>query len=186
MSSAFAVAVGLTFVAELGDKTQLLTFALAARYRWRTVAVGVALGAALLMAVSVAAGRLLGSALPQRPLELAAGTVFLLFAAWTLWRPDADEGTADGRAGGVLGVLGAFVLAELGDKTMLTAIALATTRDPIGTWAGATTGLLAANVVPMLLGDRLGTVLPAHRIRVVAAALFAVFGVLLLLGVGPG
>lgn len=192
MVAAFLAALGVVFVAELGDKSQLLTLTFAARYRVRPVLLGLVIATASLMAVSVTVGSLAGAALPERPLELVAGVVFLGFAVWTLRDADEDEDddappgdrtAASGRSP-VATVAAAFALSELGDKTMLATITLASTRPALGVWAGATLGMVGANVLALLVGDRLAAHVSEDAIRWGAAALFAVFGVLLLLGVG--
>lgn len=189
MVEAFLTALAVVFVAELGDKSQLLTLTFAARYRLRVVLAGLVVATAALMALSVATGALVGAALPERPLQVVAGVVFLAFALWTLRDGgDAhDHGSGpQGRRGGaaVATVAGAFALSELGDKTMLAAVTLASTRPALATWAGATLGMVAANALALVVGDQLGARVPDHVVRVVAAGLFAVFGVLLLVGVG--
>lgn len=200
MVEAFIASLGIVFVAELGDKSQLLTLTFAARYRARPVLIGLVLATAALMALSTAVGALAGDVLPERPLQVVAGVVFLGFAAWTLRDddddddddvPDGDAAPADAPAAAgstdrsaVLTVAAAFGLAELGDKTMLATITLASTRSPVGVWVGATLGMVAANALALLIGDRISERIPEHVIRRIAAGLFAVFGVLLLLGVG--
>ena len=184
--SAFGVAVSVVFVAELGDKSQLLTLAFAARYRWPVVLAGVSIATALLMAVSVSIGGLAGAVLPRRAIEIVAGVVFLGFAAWTLWGSEDDDSEDAGTStrGALRTVVTAFAVAELGDKTMLATVALASTRSWLGIWAGATVGMVAANSLALVLGDQVGARLPQQAIRYGAAALFVVFGVLLLAGVG--
>src|SRR5688572_16581038 len=121
--TAALVAFGVVFVAELGDKSQLLALTLATRYRPVPVLAGLALAAAGLMLLAVAAGAALSAALPTEALSVAAGLAFLVFAALTLRSAEGDvddEGVALGpRQPGVLTVAGAFAVAELGDKTML-------------------------------------------------------------------
>jgi putative Ca2+/H+ antiporter (TMEM165/GDT1 family) len=187
---AFGIAVGVVFVAELGDKSQLQTLTFAARYRWTVVLAGISVATAALMALSVTIGGVAGDVIPQRALQLMAGAAFLGFAAWTLFDADDEDEhsdtTAEGRRGTLSTVIGTFALAELGDKTMLTTITLASTHGWLGTWIGATLGMIAANGLALVIGDRVGTRLPERVIRFGAAGLFAVFGVLLLFGVSVG
>ena len=185
-----AVALGVVFVAELGDKSQLLTLTFATRYHWAVVLAGVTLATAALMAVSVLVGGIAGDVIPRRGIEVFAGLVFLGFAVWTL-RGDGDDEEDDdeaapsaGTTGGLLTVAGTFALAELGDKTMLTALTLASTQEWFATWLGATLGMVGANVLALVVGDQIGTRLSPRVLRWCAAALFALFGVLLLIGVG--
>jgi putative Ca2+/H+ antiporter (TMEM165/GDT1 family) len=109
----------------------------------------------------------------------------LVFAAWTL-RGDGEEDGAEERparshGSALLAVGGAFLVAELGDKTMLATLTIAATAEPIGTWLGASTGMIAANVLAIVVGAFLGARLPERTIRVPAAGAFAVFGVILIL-----
>jgi Ca2+/H+ antiporter, TMEM165/GDT1 family len=174
----------VVFVAELGDKSQLMALAFATRYRALPVLAGITLATATLLGLSVVVGVVLKSALPTRPISIVAGLVFLAFALWTVRGDDeADDEAVDLARGGrsvMLGVAGAFFLSELGDKTMLATITLATTEGALGTWLGATTGMVAADALAIVIGRQLGERLPARAIRLGAAAAFLVFGALLL------
>jgi putative Ca2+/H+ antiporter (TMEM165/GDT1 family) len=106
------------------------------------------------------------------------------FAVWALRDEDDDPGTEfrNGRRHSVVVTVGtAFLLAELGDKTMLATVALATQNDWFGTWLGATVGMLLAVAIAIVVGRVLGTRLPARLLQLGAAVLFAVFGTLLLI-----
>lgn len=184
-------AFGLLAVAELGDKSQLLALALATRYRAWQVLVGIGVAAATLLGVATALGGALGDVLPQRPLAIGAGLLFLGFAVWT-WREDPDP-TGEGEAARIrpigsslVTVTVAFLLAELGDKSMLVAATLAATGTPVIVWAAGTAALVATATVAIVVGRLLHRRLPAHRLRQLSALAFLVFGVLLLLdGVRP-
>lgn len=189
MLEAFGIALGVVFVAELGDKSQLLTLTFAARYRWRVVLVGITIATALLMAVSVTIGNLASGFLPRRPLEIVAGFAFLGFAAWTWFGDDDDEdevdvGAATGGRAALPTIVAAYALAELGDKTMLATITLASTNGWFGTWAGATLGMVGANVLALVIGDQVGSRVSPRAIQIVATVLFAAFGLALLIGIG--
>jgi Ca2+/H+ antiporter, TMEM165/GDT1 family len=177
-------AFGLIALAELGDKSQLLALSLATRYRWWQVLVGVAVAAATLLGLSAVLGGALGTALPQRAIAIGGGVLFLAFAVWTLRDADDDgeEGLAPERSrrSVVLTVIAAFVVAELGDKTMLGTAALASARNPVAVWLGATAGMTLASGVAIAVGTLLHRRLPARRLQQVSAAAFALFGVLLL------
>lgn len=179
---ALGLAFGVVFVAELGDKSQLLALALAARYRPLPVVAGIALGSALMFAVSVGVGAVLGAALPTRALELLAGLAFVGFGLWTLRGDDEDveEAPEVGARSVVLTTAGALLVAELGDKTMLATITLASTNGVVGTWIGATVAMVAADALAIVVGAVLGARLPERAIRIGAAALFFVFGLALL------
>ena len=182
--SALVVSFAVIFVAELGDKSQLMALAFAARYRARDVLVGITVATAVVHALSVVVGALVGASLPTDVIAVVAGIAFLGFAAWT-WRGDelaADEAAraAGSHRSAVIAASAAFFLAELGDKTMLATITLATTEGAFGTWLGSTVGMVAADALAIAAGHQLGIRLSARAIRVGAALGFVVFGVLLI------
>ncbi|GIF99939.1 UPF0016 family membrane protein [Catellatospora citrea] len=182
--AALAISFGVIFVAELGDKSQLMAMTFATRYRTGIVLAGITIATAVVHLVSVGVGVGLGSALPTGWIALAAGVAFLAFAAWTL-RGDSlteEEKTKAQRGGksALWAVGGAFFLAELGDKTMLATITLATQHGWFGTWVGSTVGMVAADALAILVGRWLGRSLPERAVRYGAAALFVLFGVWLL------
>jgi len=175
-------ALGLVFLAELGDKTQLVALGFGARYRLGPVLAGVALAYALTNLLSVLVGGLLGATLPTRAIGIGGGVLFLAFAAWTL-RDDGDDDDADvGAIPGsgrriVLSVFAAMFVAELGDKTMLATATLAAQGNPVLVWIGATIGIILSGSVGVLVGRTAGAHLPERAIRLGSAALFAAFGV---------
>lgn len=178
-------ALGLVFLAELGDKTQLVALGLGARHRLAPVLVGVALGYAVVNLVSVVVGGLLGAALPTRALGIGGGVLFLGFAAWNLRsdaEEDVDEGGVDGGGNRAVPALVASVamtmfVAELGDKTMLATATLAAQGNPVLVWIGATIGITASGAVGVFAGRVAGARLPERATRIGSAALFAVFGI---------
>jgi putative Ca2+/H+ antiporter (TMEM165/GDT1 family) len=181
---AFLLSFGVIFLAELGDKSQLMAMAFAARYRPLTVLVAVTLATLLVHAGSVIVGSVFALALPRDLISIVAGIAFLVFAAWTIRGDELgadDEGRAR-RSGrwAILTIGSAFFLAELGDKTMLATITLATTNEPIGTWLGSTAGMVAADALAIGIGAILGARLPERAIKVFAALAFVVFGVILI------
>ncbi len=181
----FFLSFGIIFVAELGDKSQLMALAFAARHPALPILAGITAATAVVHGFSVAAGALVGAALPTRPISVVAGLAFLGFAAWTV-RGDrldqADEERAARTArSAVMAAAVAFFLAELGDKTMLATVTLATTEGVVGTWAGSTLGMVAADGLAIVIGAQLGRRLPARAIKLGAATSFVVFGLLLIL-----
>jgi Ca2+/H+ antiporter, TMEM165/GDT1 family len=180
--------LGLVFVAELGDKTQLVALGFGARHRLGPVLAGVAIAYAVSNLLSVVAGGLLGVALPVQAIGLVGGLLFLGFAAWTLRARDAgDEADAVGERGVaidrrsiVVSVAGAMFVAELGDKTMLATATLAAQGSPVNTWVGATVGIILSGALGVLLGRVFGARLPERVTRLGSAALFALFGAVLL------
>jgi putative Ca2+/H+ antiporter (TMEM165/GDT1 family) len=194
---ALFAALGLVFVAELGDKTQLVALSFGARNRLAPVLVGLVCGYAAVNLLSVVVGALLGVALPTRAIGIGGGILFLAFAAWTAWglrpaRPAADvsaeELTADraiaeatvSHRSVVLAVAGAIFVAELGDKTMLATATLAAKENPVLVWIGATTGIVLAGTVGVLLGRAFGARLAPRVTQLGSAILFTVFGLVLL------
>jgi putative Ca2+/H+ antiporter (TMEM165/GDT1 family) len=179
--AATALSFAVIFVAELGDKSQLMALTFATRFRPMPVLVGITVATALVHLVSVGIGYGLGAALPTGWISLIAGLAFLFFGAWTLrgdTLTDAERGKAEHATGSaMLAVGGAFFLAELGDKTMLATITLATQHGWFGTWVGSTIGMVAADALAILVGRLLGRHLPEKVIKYGAAALFAIFGI---------
>ena len=184
LMDAFLLSFGVIFLAELGDKSQLIALAFAARYRPWIVLLGVTLATLLVHAGSVVLGRVFALALPTDLINIAAGIAFLVFAAWTLRgdKLDDDETTRTPARGiaAVFSIGTAFFLAELGDKTMLATVTLATTEEPIGTWLGSTAGMVAADALAIGVGALLGSRLPERAMKIFAAAAFVVFGVILI------
>ena len=180
---ALLLAFGVIFVAELGDKSQLMALAFAARYRPLPILIGITLATALVHAFSVLLGAVVGVALPTRAIAIVAGLAFFAFAAWTLRGDtlDDDEAARADRStrSAVLAAATAFFLAELGDKTMLATITLATNEGLLGTWLGSTVGMVAADALAILVGSQLGARLPERAIKIGASVTFVVFGVLL-------
>jgi Ca2+/H+ antiporter, TMEM165/GDT1 family len=186
---AFLLSFGVIFLAELGDKSQLMAMTFATRYRPLVVLTAVTIATLLVHAGSVIVGRVFALALPRDLISIVAGIAFLVFAAWTIRGDELGEDDESRAARGgrwALVTIGtAFFLAELGDKTMLATITLATTNEPIGTWLGSTAGMVAADALAIGVGAILGSRLPERAIKVFAAAAFVVFGVLLIAeGVG--
>jgi putative Ca2+/H+ antiporter (TMEM165/GDT1 family) len=182
--AATALSFVVIFVAELGDKSQLMALTFATRFKLWPVLIGITVATALVHLASVGIGYGLGAALPTDWISLVAGLAFLVFGAWTL-RGDRlteeEEGKAEVANGSaILAVGGAFFLAELGDKTMLATITLATQHGWLGTWVGSTVGMVAADALAILVGRLLGRHLPEKAIKYGAAALFAIFGIWLI------
>lgn len=188
---AVASAFGVVFIAELGDKTQLLALGYGARHGLRTVALGLTLGYAAAGAIAALVGGLLGATLPERPVGLAAGALFLVFAvlAWRDLDDDDEEsgGEDDGqptRRLGARSVVASIALtiaiAEFGDKTQLATAALAAQANPFATWLGATGGVVTAGMLGAVAGSRIGQRIEPRKIQIASAVLFAGFGVALI------
>lgn len=184
MFSAFLLSFGVIFVAELGDKSQLMALTFAARYKPWPVLLGITIATAFTHAVSVGIGAVVGAQLPTRTIAIVAGIAFLVFAAWTLRGDElSDEEASEASRStrnAVVAASVAFFLAELGDKTMLATITLATREGVWGTWLGSTLGMVAADALAIVVGQQLGKRLPERWIRIGAAVSFVVFGVILI------
>jgi len=181
---AFLVSTGIVALAEMGDKTQLLSLLLAARFRrpWPIV-LGILIATALNHALAGALGAWLTTVVSAAILRWALGISFLAMAAWMLVPDKAGDGYASAEKYGVLATtIVAFFLAEMGDKTQVATVALAAKYSAL--WAvvaGTTLGIMIANVPVVLLGDRLAKRIPLRLTRMVAAAIFAILGALVLL-----
>jgi putative Ca2+/H+ antiporter (TMEM165/GDT1 family) len=181
---AFFLSTAVIFVAELGDKSQLMALAFASRYRFLPVLAGITIATLVVHAGSVLLGSVVAVALPTDLIALAAGLAFFVFAAWTLRGDSLDEDEASrakrSAKSAIFAVAVAFFLAELGDKTMLATITLATTEEPIGTWLGSTVGMVLADAIAIAIGSVLGARLPERPVKIGAAIAFVVFGALLI------
>lgn len=175
----------LVGLAEMADKTQLLTLCLTCKYPPRKVLLGVALAIAVLNLAAVLVGGLAGQLLPVGPIKIVAGVLFIAFGLWTLLARDdpADESCevpAEERArgGAVLAVAGAFLVAEIGDKTQLATLSLAARFETFFlVWLGASLGMLLANGLAIGGGTLLSDRLPESTLKKISGGLFITFGV---------
>ncbi len=186
---AFLVSTGIVALGEMGDKTQLLALLLAARFR-RPVPIIAGILVATLANHALAGwlgGWIAGLMGPQL-LRWVIGGSFLAMAVWMMVpdRLDEAEAACGGQRFGIFGTtVLAFFLAEMGDKTQIATVALAARYpDLLAVVAGTTLGMMLANVPAVLLGDQIAKKLSMTLVHGVAAAIFAVLGVLTLLNVG--
>jgi len=160
-----------------------MTFA--TRYTVRQVLVGMTVATAIVHLASVGIGRVVGSQFADKQwiISIGAGAAFIVFAAWTLRGDELTEDEAEkarrSTRKAIVAVGIAFFLAELGDKTMLATITLATREGWLGTWIGSTVGMVAADALAIGVGAVLGKKLPERVIKYGAAAAFLVFGLIL-------
>lgn len=181
---AFLTSALLVAVAEIGDKTQLLSFVLAARLRrpWAIIA-GILVATIANHALAGSAGVWLAHLAGPDVMLWVTGLLFIGFGLWTL-HPDAlDDDPKIHRAGAFVTALIAFFLAEMGDKTQLATVALAARFDSLAAVVlGTTLGMMLANVPAVMLGEKLARRLPLKAIRFAAAGLFMLTGALTLAG----
>jgi putative Ca2+/H+ antiporter (TMEM165/GDT1 family) len=186
---AFLVSTGIVALAEIGDKTQLLAFILAAKFR-KPIPIVLGILAATLVnhGFAGALGAYITSLVDPHTMRWILGISFLAMAAWILVPDKFDEDEAKLARFGVFGTtLIAFFLAEMGDKTQIATVALAAQYHALfAVVAGTTFGMMIANVPAVILGDKIANRLPVQIVHRVAAAIFAVLGVATLLGAGRG
>lgn len=184
---AFLVSTGIVALAEIGDKTQLLAFLLAARFRrpWPIV-LGILVATLANHAGAGALGAWVTTLLAPELLRWLLGASFLAMAVWILI-PDRldDEPPVHSSRGVFVATVIAFFLAEMGDKTQVATVMLAAHYHAlVAVVAGTTLGMMIANVPAVLLGDRIAHRIPVRLVHGMAAAIFAVLGLLTLLGAG--
>ena len=184
---AFLVSTGIVALAEIGDKTQLLAFILAAKFRKPLpIVLGILVATIANHGFAGALGSWITSLVGPETLRWVLGISFIAMAIWTLIPDQFDEDDAKLSRYGVFGTtLIAFFLAEMGDKTQIATIALAAQYHTFfAVVAGTTLGMMIANVPAVLLGDRIANRMPVRLVHGFAAAIFAVLGVATLLGAG--
>ena len=178
----------MVFLGEIGDKTQLPALLLAARFRRPLpIILGILVATLVNHAGAAAMGAWLTRALNPRWLRWGLGLSFLALAAWMLVRDQVDPDLASAQPRfGVFGVtLVAFFLAEMGDKTQIATAMLAARYQSLAlVTAGTTLGMMLANVPALLFGDNVVKWVPMAWVHRIAAGMFAVLGVLVLMGVG--
>lgn len=183
MLAATLLTLGVVFLAELGDRSQLVTMTYALRYRWWVVLTGVAVAACLVHGVTVSIGHFLGTTLPSRPMAFASAIAFLIFAVWA-WREggNGDERVPSDREPRValLTIVSTFVLAEMSDKTSLATVTLASDHDWTGVWIGSTLGMVLADGLAIGAGTLLHRRLPQQLLHTLASLLFLIFGLWML------
>jgi putative Ca2+/H+ antiporter (TMEM165/GDT1 family) len=177
---AFWSSLFLITLAEMGDKSQLVSLAFATRFKPTIVLLGIFIATLAVHLFSVAIGEICGVALPTFWIALVAGLAFVGFGVWTLRGDKLGDGEQGGRFskyGPLLMVTATFFLAELGDKTMLATITIASqAMSFVPVWIGSTLGMVLADAVAILIGIAFGRRLPERVIKLGAAAIFIFFG----------
>ncbi len=170
----------LIFLAEMGDKTQILAMTFATKYPVKKVLLGIGIGAFLNHGLAVLLGSIIGSNFPVTQVQILAGALFVLFALWSLKPEDEEEEESQSsHRGAILTVAFAFFIGELGDKTQLTAITLATTaQHPPLILVGTVLGMLATGSLGIIVGRTLGNKIPAFFMNIASSLIFFIFGTL--------
>ncbi|PXW96104.1 putative Ca2+/H+ antiporter (TMEM165/GDT1 family) [Sphaerotilus hippei] len=185
---AFFVSTGIVALGEMGDKTQLLALLLAARFkRPLPIILGILVATLANHAMAGAVGDWVAKAMGPDLLRWVIGGSFLAMAVWMLIpdQIDDDEGTGKERFGVFGTTVIAFFVAEMGDKTQIATVALAARyTDLLAVVAGTTLGMMLANVPAVFLGDQVARKVSMKLVHAIAAAIFAVLGVLTLLNIG--
>ena len=187
---AFLISTGIVALAEIGDKTQLLAFILAAKFRkpWPII-LGILVATLVNHAGAGALGAWIMSVAGPDVMRWVLGLGFIAMAGWTLVPDKFDEDDAQTANRSHYGVFGttviAFFLAEMGDKTQIATIALAAQFNSFfAVVAGTTFGMMLANVPAVLLGDRIANRIPVRVVHAIAALIFLALGIATLLGAG--
>jgi putative Ca2+/H+ antiporter (TMEM165/GDT1 family) len=184
---ALLVSTGVVALGEMGDKTQLLAMLLAARFRRPApIIAGIFVATLANHAFAGALGGAVAQLLGPQVLRWVIGGSFLAMAAWMLVPDEVDEASASGQRFGVFGTtVVSFFLAEMGDKTQIATVALAARYPQLAAVvAGTTFGMMIANVPAVYLGDTIARRVSMRLVHGIAAAIFAVLGVLTLANVG--
>lgn len=180
--TAFLTALFFIFAAEMGDKTQLVALAFATRFRPATVLAGVFLATLVVHLFSVFLGEAASWLLPVWVIKVASGLAFIGFGIWTLRGDKLDEAGAEASQqkpwGPLMTVAITFFLAELGDKTMLATVTIASEQKAfIPVWLGSTVGMVLADGLAIVVGRVLGKKLPEAAIKYASAAIFIFSGI---------
>lgn len=190
MIATILLSFGVLFLAELGDKSQLMALTFALRYRWWIVLSGITVASVAVNLIAVGVGHFLGAALPTDVIALITAAVLLVVGVWTLRgtlapEPDPEFAENDSAARSPLRaffmVLSAFLLAELGDRTMFATVALASSHNWVAVWAGSVAGMVAAGGLAIVLGVALGKHIPERAIAIGSGLLFLYIGAATLL-----
>lgn len=184
---AFLISTGIVALAEVGDKTQILAFILAAKYKKPVpIVLGILVATLANHGFAGALGAWVTTLMGPQTLRWVLGISFIAMAIWTLIPDKFDEADAKFTSSSVFGTtLVAFFLAEMGDKTQVATIALAAQYHAFFiVVAGTTLGMMIANVPAVFLGNRIAAKMPVRLVHMIAAAIFAILGVATLLGAG--
>ena len=176
----FSTAFIMVVLAEMGDKTQLLAMAFAAKYPWKKVMLGVLFATLLNHFVAIAAGIYLNTLVPQHIVEIVASVAFIVFGLLILKDDELGNEAEKNRFSIFWTVAIAFFLAEMGDKTQLATVALSAQigSDLLTILIGTTAGMLVADGIGIALGAALHKYVPDRVVKKIASGIFILFGIL--------
>jgi putative Ca2+/H+ antiporter (TMEM165/GDT1 family) len=180
----FWAVLATIFIAEMGDKTQLLLVAMTSKYKVAHILIGTWLATIVLNILAVAVGAALSNYLDMRLIKLVAGLAFFYFAYATLAgdEEEEEENTSKGRFGPILAIFGSFFLGELGDKTQLSGITLAAAytqgsfQNAVWVFLGCTLGLILADLLGLIVGVVLKSKMPTGVLNALSFGIFTLFG----------
>lgn len=176
----------LVFIAEMGDKSQIIAMTFATQYKKRDVLAGVAIAAILNHGLAIVLGRYLSKVIPLNFVQVLAGFVFIIFGLLSLKDEDLDDFNENKSLGPISTVALAFFIGELGDKTQLTAMTLASeAASPLFILIGTTSAMVTTSALGILVGSKIGDKIPDLSIKVVSSIVFIVFGIIKLYDVLP-
>ena len=172
--SAFWKALFFVFISEMGDKTQIVSFSFGAQYSLFKVLSGVLLGIVVMMTLTVGLGHVAGQFLPVFWINIISGVLFIAFGIWALKEHHEHDGKEIGtKFGPIFAIAITFFIAELGDKTVLASLAVASQEHQyFPVWLGSVLGMFLADLIAIILGRVLGKHLPEKVIRYGSAAIF--------------
>jgi putative Ca2+/H+ antiporter (TMEM165/GDT1 family) len=174
----FLSSFALVAISEMGDKTQLLAFSLAARFKrpW-TIMAGILTATIVNHALASTVGSSISSHIPVRTMAWILAFLFIAFGFWTLKPDTLEESGKSSKYGPFLTTVMLFFLAEMGDKTQLATVALAAKyRSALLVTAGTTLGMMVSDGLAVFLGEKFSTRIPMNQVRWFAATLFFIFG----------
>ncbi|MBN2259652.1 MAG: TMEM165/GDT1 family protein [Clostridiales bacterium] len=178
MIAVYIKAFFMIFVAEMGDKTQILAMTFALKYPMGKILLGVAIGAFLNHGLAIGLGTMLTKVVPISALQIFAGTLFVFFAFFSLKIDDDDVEDNKTKYGAILTVAIAFFIGELGDKTQLTALGLGTSESyPFLVLLGTTTGMVLTSLMGIVIGAKLGKRMPEDKLKMMSFLIFSFFGI---------
>lgn len=169
----------LIFIAEMGDKTQLMAMAFTTRFKASQVILAISAATILNNLIAVAAGSLISGVFSINIIKIASFVLFILFGLWTLAGNEEEEGDSKVKKVFInpfFTVAILFFISEFGDKTQIAAMTLAMNRPPVYVLIGASLGMICANLIGIAVGVFMGKTIPSHIIRWVSAGLFILIG----------